>query len=518
MMKHLITFLVIISSLFLVLDNVNAATLNGYSVDDSVIQACDDLDYNYHFIFQEKGYYNYYVFSCSYYPATFYNNGSTWGKGFYYHTIYDDNGNFQVINASGDTNKSNSFKAYKNGSISSAVTRHTGLHSGTVVYYSNHKIYNYVYGTSDTSTLYYDCNGDSCVSNTDILDTNLDVSVDENNSYKTTFNDKNFMLTIENDFCANANDENYIDYKIKLHAKNSFNEDWFGGLYLQSLYVNNAKFGLYVDDAINSMSAEYDTNLIDESNAEILLRLKIEDYDFACTTLNTPRMFKFDLGQLIYELNVNEFDIEIQSSAINNNYMILPQKFYDYNTYYINKDLYNSSVIYYLEPLNVTESTDATIYLRNKADYGVWNYQNNTSRREKYFDLTSQYGFQTYKIEFDTENSKITGFKSYENNLVFLDTAYSLKVHHPQEDFIIGDVTIKDNTDEVEIIKDSYSNTGDLLDTFTNFLDKIKNIIAPIMDLFGYLFNSMNEYIKGAIISLLIIVIICVIIKQLYKS
>lgn len=156
-------------SLFFLTNNVSAISLNGYSVDDEVIQACNNLDYNYHFIFQEKGYYNYYVFSCSYYPATFYNNGSSWGKGFYYHTIYDDNGNFKVINASGDTNKSNSFKAYKNGSISSSVTRHTGLASGTVTYYSNHKIYNYVYGTSDISTLYYDCNGDSCISNTAIL-------------------------------------------------------------------------------------------------------------------------------------------------------------------------------------------------------------------------------------------------------------------------------------------------------------------------------------------------------------
>lgn len=373
----------------------------------------------------------------------------------------------------------------------------------TKVVYSNFDIYYY-----DSDEIYFKSS----------IEQELEVEVPTTTDYTTTFNNKDFMLLIQNDFCQYANEENYIDYKVKISAKNAFNSDSSRSIYFQSMYADNNKFGKFIDDSINSMTGNSSIVFIDENTLEVNIRLSINDVEFACSTMPTSRLFKFDLGQLIDELKTKNFEIEIYSSAKGNKYTILPYEFYEKDIYFTSKTLYNSSVLFYLEPTNVTETTDNTIYLKNNVDYGVWNYQNSTSKRDRYFDLSMKYGLYTYKIEFDTENNKITGFKSIDDNLIFLDSAYTLKVHHPQSDFIIGDLIIQDNTEEVEIIKDSYENINDLLDTFNNYLTQIKKPIAPIMGLVGDLFNSMNSHIKGALISLLIILLLCALIKQMFKS
>ena len=373
----------------------------------------------------------------------------------------------------------------------------------TKVVYSNFDIYYY-----DSDEIYFKSS----------IEQELEVEVPTTTDYVTTFDNKDFMLLIQNDFCQYANEENYIDYKVKISAKNAFNSDSSRTIYFQSMYADNNKFGKFIDDSINSMTGNSSIVFIDENTLEVNIRLSINDVEFACNTMPTSRLFKFDLGQLIDELKTENFEIEIYSSAKGNKYTILPYEFYEKDIYFTSKALYDSSVLFYLDPTNVTETTDNTIYLKNNVDYGVWNYQNSTSKRDKYFDLSMKYGLYTYKIEFDTENNKITGFNTIDDNLIFLDSAYTLKVHHPQSDFIIGDLIIQDNTEEVEIIKDSYENINDLLDTFNNYLTQIKKPIAPIMGLVGDLFNSMNSHIKGALISLLIILLLCALIKQIFKS
>lgn len=344
-----------------------------------------------------------------------------------------------------------------------------------------------------------------------------------------------------------TNDNPYVlDYELKkdyIEDKHTYNFK----VTLDKTSVNSPEINLYKvvgNDYVLVEDSEYITYTYTETTSDTYELI-------GSITFSDEVSYTNDYILRLKYSNINNTDIYFYADYALNQVYMRSAFLEDYRLYYFPKS-HNYAFI------SSDITTLGTIYAENR--YILNNTTNDNKRFNAYYfdydrrDYLSRImalkfndSYQKYDFELDYDKNKILVLKQFNasksDNIgamfwvhkdftvsfadATLDFTPDILIKTPNGDIdynnyawaLEGDVANIDGEDVTSPIPDNtYENTDDLYNEASAFLEQIKYVIVPIFSLFTYFFENINPYIKNALISLFIIIIICTIVRKLFKS
>lgn len=344
-----------------------------------------------------------------------------------------------------------------------------------------------------------------------------------------------------------TNDSPYVlDYELKkehIEDKHTYNFK----VTLDKASVNSPEINLYKvvgNDYVLVEDSEYITYTYTETTSDTYELI-------GSITFSDEVSYTNDYILRLKYSNINDTDIYFYADYALNQVYMRSAFLEDYRLYHFPKS-HNYAFI------SSDIATSGTIYAENR--YILNNTTNDNKRfNAYYFDydrrdylsrimaLKEDETYQKYNFELDYSKNKILVLKQFNASekdsigAMFwvhkdftvsfadatLDFTPAILIKTPDGDInynnyawaLEGDVANIDDEDVTSPIPDNtYENTDDLYNEASAFLEQIKYVIVPIFSLFTYFFENINPYIKNALISLFIIIIICTIVRKLFKS
>ena len=336
-----------------------------------------------------------------------------------------------------------------------------------------------------------------------------------------------------------------LDYVLKkenIESKHEYNYK----ININSTTVSTPEINLYkiVGNEYELVeSSEYITRSESEKTEEAYELLgKISFSDAVSYTNDYILRFKYT--------NIENKDIYFYADYLLNQVYMRSAFLEDYRQYYFSKN-HNYAFI------SSATATVGTIYAEDR--FILNNKNNNNIRFNAYYfeydrrDYLSRImamksvhkNYQQFDFKLDYDNNKIVVLKQFnatsEIGAIFwvhkdfrvsfadasLDFPPAIKISTPTGDIdynnygwaLEGDLAnIKDEEVTSPIPDNDYKNTDDLYTEASSFLEKIKYVITPIFSTIAFFYNNFNPYIKSALVSLFIILVLCVILRKLFNS
>ena len=396
-----------------------------------------------------------------------------------------------------------------------------------------------------------------------------------NSSYNTLKLADNYLFNTNDVILYYANDKLNVNTEYKDYSRPQISYLWLGNIHTKDNNAYVLDYVLKKENIENKHEYNFKININSTtvSTPEInLYRIVGNEYELVESSEYITRS-ESEKTEAAYELlgkisfddavsytndyvlrfkytNIEDKDIYFYADYLLNQVYMRSAFLEDYRQYYFPKN-HNYAFI------SSATATVGTIYAEDR--FILNNKNNNNIRFNAYYfeydrrDYLSRImamksvheNYQQFDFKLDYDNNKIVVLKQFnansETGAIFwvhkdfrvsfadasLDSPPAIKISTPDGDIdytnygwaLEGDLAnIKDEEVTSPIPDNDYKNTDDLYTEASSFLEKIKYVITPIFSTIAFFYNNLNPYIKSALVSLFIILVICVILRKLFNS